>query len=124
MIRITNVRGLRTPEQRATVVYVGRACAGWPGHPLANPFKIGERSPGNHRVTLGRDGVIAYYRQFLESLDEGGRLGPALAALWEATGHGAKPLGCWCCEATAGDGSPVVCHAQTLAELLRVRYTT
>ena len=37
-----------------------------------------------------------------------------LADLWEQTGRGAKPLGCWC--------APRACHADLLAELLTERY--
>lgn len=42
--------------------------------------------------------------------------------LWEACDHGRKPLGCWCINATHGDGQPVVCHAQILAEELHKRF--
>lgn len=110
MIRVVNVKGLNKPDQRAGVVYCGRPFAGWKGHQLGNPF----------RPRAGFDAVQAY-RQWLlgRPVQEVER---ALADLWEETGHGAKPLGCWCVDATAGDGSPVVCHAQVLAELLRERF--
>jgi hypothetical protein len=51
-----------------------------------------------------------------------GVLDRALAELWEATGRGVKPLGCWCVSAEVGDGSPLICHAQVLASLLHERY--
>ena len=110
MIRVVDVRGLRTPEQRATVVYVGRAFAGWPASPWGNPFKPGR----------GFNAVAAFREWFLSRPDE--NLEASLAELWKATKQGAKPLGCWCTTATAGDGSPLVCHAQVLAELLNERF--
>lgn len=112
MIRVVDVRGLRTPEQRATVVYVGRQFAGWPASRYGNPF----------RPRPGFDAVAAYREWFLARPAE--VVEDALVELWEQTGHGAKPLGCWCVNATAGDGSPVVCHAQVLAELLRQRFAS
>ena len=45
-----------------------------------------------------------------------------LAELWEKCERGAKPLGCWCVNATAGDSTPMQCHAQILAEMLHYRY--
>jgi hypothetical protein len=118
-IRVVNVSRLRGPAARSQVVYVGRPFAGWPGHELANPFKIGQRSPHNLRVQIDRDHALDLYRQFLDGMRDHGTLGDAIRRLWDATGGGAKPLGCWCVDAAAGDGSPVVCHAQILAEHLR-----
>lgn len=111
MIRVVNCRGLNSPEKRAGVCYCGRPFAGWNGHPLKNTFKP------------GRDGTLAEclakYREWLLARP---RLETDLAALWEQTQHGELPLGCWCVEAAAGDGSPLVCHAQILAEMLRERF--
>lgn len=110
MIRVVKVNSLRG-EERLGVVYVGRAFAGWPAHPLGNPFKpIKGELPG---IALG------LYRNWIEGRSQRDRL---LAELWEQTQQGALPLGCWCVEATAGDGSPIVCHAQILAEMLVERF--
>lgn len=125
-IRIVNVRGVNKPEERSQVVYCGRPFTGWKGHPLGNPFKpsyqtfdtdtreecAGERARGI-RSCLDRYRAWLLARPTLEA---------DLAALWEETGHGAKPLGCWCVNAVAGDGSPVVCHAQIIGEMLRERF--
>ncbi|MBY0515109.1 MAG: DUF4326 domain-containing protein [Gemmataceae bacterium] len=128
MIRVVNVRGLNRPEQRAGVVYVGRKFAGWDGHPLGNPFKprpinqdewTGTSAGYWHMVGEERDSCLAKYWAWLLARPT---VEADLAALWEATGHGAKPLGCWCRNATAGDGSPLVCHAQVLAEELAERF--
>jgi hypothetical protein len=112
-IRVVNVKGLRTREGRAAVCYVGRAFAGWPNSGFGNPFK--PRS--------GFD-ALAAYREHLVKLeaDDPESFAGWLRMLWDATGHGAKPLGCWCTDATAGDGSPVVCHAQILAGMLAERF--
>jgi hypothetical protein len=105
MIRIADVRGLRTPEQRAGVCYVGRRFAGWPGHPLGNPFRPGQ----SLTACLDR------YRSWLLGRPT---LEADLARLWKECEHGAKPLGCWCTtdEVCPGvDPGPLVCHAQILA---------
>ncbi len=111
-VRVVDVRGLNKAAQRAGVCYVGRAFAGWPRHPLCNP----------HRPTkfVSLDECLREYRAHLEKwIDD---LDGALAALWDECEQGKKPLGCWCVNATAGDGSPVVCHAQILAEMLWERF--
>jgi hypothetical protein len=113
MVRVVNVRGMQTPEQRAGVVYVGRTFAGWAGHPLGNPF----RPRFLHQIVTCLD----KYRNWLLARP---LIEADLAALWEQTGHGAKPLGCWCVNAVAGDGQPVICHAQVLAEMLRERFAS
>ena len=117
MIRVVNVRGLRR-DDRKDVCYVGRASVGWPKNPWGNPFRVGDLSPNNFNVKLDREHALQLFRDFCESKEEGGTLHPWLSELWEACGHGGKPLGCWCVNATHGDGSPIVCHAQILAELL------
>lgn len=106
-IRVVNVRGFNRPDQRAGVVYVGRPFAGWRGHPLGNPFR-----PRQVPDALGAYRAWLLARPTLEA---------DLAALWTEMEQGAKPLGCWCVTAAAGDGSPVVCHAQVLAQLLQER---
>lgn len=112
MIRVVDVRGLPTREQRAGVVYVGRAFAGWPAHPLGNPFRI-------KSLPSSRAACLARYRDWLRARPT---LDADLEALWEATGHGAKPLGCWCIDATTESGGATVCHAQILAALLADRF--
>ncbi len=109
MIRVINVRRLRRPVQQLGVCYVGRHCADWPGTPWGNPY----RSDPPHTLET----CLARYREWAES-----RPPEWLAELWAECRQGAKPLGCWCCDATAGDGSPLTCHAQILAELLTTRY--
>lgn len=111
MIRVVSVRGMNSPLQRLGVTYVGRPFAGWPGHPLANPFRP------NSRGELGP--CLDRYRDHVLAMPD---LNAKLAALWAECEQGAKPLGCWCCDATLGDGQPVVCHAQIVAALLAGRY--
>lgn len=113
MIRVVKVNKLYGAD-REGVVYVGRAWLGWPASPWGNPFKPGR--DGTIEECLEQYGVWLLMQQRDEGFDD------KLTALWEATGHGEKPLGCWCTNATAGDGSFVVCHAQILAELLRERF--
>lgn len=110
-IRVVKVNALRTPDQRAGVVYCGRPWAGWTGHPLANPFRPRNGMTAPECLDRYRSWLLA--RPTLEA---------DFAALWAETRHGELPLGCWCTNATAGDGSPVVCHAQILAEMLRERF--
>lgn len=110
MLRVINVTGLRG-EARKGIVYVGRKFAGWPAHRLGNPFRPLEGdAPGT---------CLDKYRRWLEGQRDLPRL---MERLWQETMEGQLPLGCWCTTATAGDGSPVVCHAQILAEMLRVRF--
>ena len=117
MVRVVNVKGMNKPAERAQVVYCGRPFAGWKGCPLANPYRpIAAPDVIQAKIIttcLDRYRAWLLARPTLES---------DLAALWEETGHGAKPLGCWCTNAVAGDGSPVVCHGQILAEMLRERF--
>ncbi len=103
MIRVVSVKGLRTPEQRAQVAYVGRAFAGWPASPLGNPFR-------------GHDAV----GRFSDWLKDHPQRNAMLADLWEACGRGAKPLGCWCVGTLAeplvvNRDEELVCHAQCVA---------
>lgn len=117
MIRVVNVRGL-CGNDRLGICYVGRGCAGWHQSKWHNPFRVGDKSPNNYKVTMDAEHALQLFRDMCESKREGGSIGVWLAELWEACGHGGKPLGCWCVNATHGDGTPVVCHAQILAELL------
>lgn len=133
-IRVVNVRGLRTAEERAAVVYVGRPFAGWPGHALANPFRVhrprsvdplGPQWAGaewdEDDEARARAACLDKYRVMLAALGEP-ILAAGLAALWAETGGGRKPLGCWCASSVVGDGQPVVCHAQILAAMLTERF--
>jgi len=105
-IRVVRVNRLRTPEQRATVVYCGRAFAGWPASSWQNPYSVTQYPDALARFrSLAADQPPAW-----------------LDSLWTACDRGRLPLGCWCVEAVAGDGSSVVCHAQILAEMLRERF--
>lgn len=111
-IRVVKVNLLRTPEQRETVCYVGRAFAGWPASPWGNPYKPAK--PGELSNALDSFSLHAIKRGYEDP--------SYLASLWEACEHGAKPLGCWCINAIHGDGQPVVCHAQILAQMLHERF--
>ena len=94
---VVNLRGRRGDPGIVDVMYVGRPMCrgGWrlPGHPLANPYRI------------GRDGtaaqVVDQYRRWLLTRPD------LHARLAELRG---RRLGCWC-----PDGQP--CHARVLAEL-------
>lgn len=100
MITVVNVKGLRTPDQRAAVCYVGRAFAGWSASALGNPFK------GPHAVA-----------NFVRWLDLRPNRNELLAAVWEACDRGAKPLGCWCVPAPwpVNRVDAPICHAQVIA---------
>lgn len=113
MIRIVDVRKLRTPEQRAAVCYVGRTFAGWPASRWMNPFRV---------VDGDIEGCLSRFREYAAGCMRGGNLTDWLGDLWEECQHGNKPLGCWCINATHGDGQPVRCHAQVLAALLHARF--
>lgn len=128
MIRIINVRKLHTPEQRAAVVYVGRAFAGWPAHPLGNPFRPKPRyfdtdtngeNQGEHARAI--QSCLHQYRKWLEALPAD-KLRIELAELWKATEQGRKPLGCWCVDAVIGDITPICCHAQIIGLMLAETY--
>lgn len=120
-IRIANVRGLRTPEQRSGVCYVGRAFAGWPASRWGNPYRVGSAHPNGYPGRkLTRDEALDCFVRMVDGWSEAQR-SAYLDSLWESCKHGELPLGCWCTTATVGDGSPVVCHAQVLAQLLHDR---
>ncbi len=110
LIRVVNVSGLRG-EARKGVVYVGRGFAGWMAHPLGNPFRPQAGDLPGTCLTL-----YAEWLSRKKNLDE------LMRKLWIQTQLGALPLGCWCTDATAGDGSPIICHAQILADMLRDRF--
>lgn len=115
MIRVVDVRGLRTPEQRAGVVYVGRAFAGWPESGFGNPFKP---QPWFD--------AVAAYRSELASREQRNpeEFAAWLFALWALTYEGEKPLGCWCgtWHPEFSPAEPEFCHAIVLAKLLNERF--
>lgn len=127
MIRVANVRGLKG-EARRGVCYVGRACFGWPGHALANPFKASSHDPAE----IAR--VVEEYRRWFT-----GRLlanGDLVRDLWAECRRGELPIGCWCVNSAYAAGRhllvrgdevtdvevPVTCHGQVLAEHLALRF--
>lgn len=111
MIRVVKVNQLRKPEDRATVAYCGRPFAGWKGHALANPFR--PKIAGQ----LGE--CLAKYRAWLLARPT---LEADLATLWEETGHGAKALGCWCCDWDGIQPITPICHAVVLSQMLQERF--
>lgn len=125
-VRVVNVRGLNAPEQRAGVCYVGRAFAGWPVHPLHNPFRPNVRTFDTDTKKECADerarAVAACIEEYRYWLFDNPTLEDELRRLWEACERGAKPLGCWCVNAEVGDGQPCVCHAQVLAAELHKRF--
>lgn len=102
MIRVVNVRTL-LPADRHKVVYVGRRCAGWPLHTLANPFKL--------KSEADRTNCLQQYHRWLLARPT---LEKDLIDLWAETGGGRLPLGCWC--------APAKCHADVLLEFLIERF--
>ncbi len=120
MIRVVKVNRI-WGEARSGIAYVGRAWLGWVASPLGNPFRVRPNDRNQDRGSVARTVETALDR-YRDWLNRHPRRDELLADLWEATNHGTKPLGCWCVDATAGDGSPVVCHAQILAEMLRERF--
>jgi hypothetical protein len=105
-IRVVNVKGLRG-DDRNGVCYVGRAFAGWPDSVWGNPYKLKSKS------VLDVAHCLASFKEYAQRQPNAW-----LAHLWGACEQGAKPLGCWCCNAVVGDGQPLQCHAQILAEML------
>ncbi len=97
-MRVVNVRGL-TPGAPG-VYYCGRACAGWPESPLANPFVL--------NFEADRDAVIDRYWLWLEDLvrENDRAVVTALLDLPEDA-----LLGCWC--------APKRCHAEAVMEFAR-----
>jgi hypothetical protein len=117
-VRVVNVSGMNKPETRAGVCYVGRPFAGWKGHALANPFKF-VRGDNERTNAASLAFCLHSYREWLAARQT---LAADLARLWEECEHGGLPLGCWCVNAETGDGQPIRCHAQILAEMLQARF--
>lgn len=116
-IRVVKVQKLKTPEERATVTYVGRRFAGWDGSRWGNPFLPSRELPHKEAVQA----CLEQYRKKIFG-QNWAILVADMDALWAACEHGEKPLGCWCIDAETGDGQLVVCHAQVLADILFQRY--
>ena len=100
---VVKVNGLRTPEQRAGVCYVGRAFAGW------------------RNTIWGNYGRLACPDEFRDDFVGVHRYHETLYALWLACDKGAKPLGCWCLD-WDGTGPTPACHAAVLAEQLNQEF--
>jgi hypothetical protein len=122
-IRVVNVKGLKG-DARNGVCYVGRAFAGWPASPWGNPFKpkpLGIMAQCVNAMEAARkrnlQECIEQFRKWFDGHPQEFKH-ISLYELWKACDHGVKPLGCWCINATHGDGQEVECHAQVLAELL------
>lgn len=125
-IRVVNVTASNLQKlglSAEDICYVGRGGRfhKWPHHPLANPFTLTDIKYRGLSGDEKRAACLSDYRQWLKGMGLK-TLNDHLDALWEACDHGAKPLGCWCIDATHGDGKPVVCHAQVLAGELHRRF--
>lgn len=127
-IRVVSVRGIPVGDPRRDgIVYVGRRMnyqtngAVWPHHPLANPFRV-RRTAHSAAGPADCETVaecLAKYRPWLLARPT---LLADLAALWEASGRGAKSLGCWCGFTQVPGGPHLDCHAAVLAEMLWQRF--
>jgi hypothetical protein len=95
-------RVVHVSKYKGACVYVGRACFGRRGHPLANHLKLPKDATDEERTAC-----IAAYRESLLARPD---LSEQLESLRAATRNGELPLGCWC--------APKPCHAAVLAELL------
>ena len=102
-IEIVNVRGMEANAQ--SVVYVGRACAGWKGSLLGNPFQIGKDG--------SREEVIEKYRYWLWArMKEKGVVYDEIMRLAKRYAEGRRiVLGCWC--------FPQSCHGEVVARAIR-----
>jgi len=109
-VSVVSVRGKRPGDP--SVVYVGRACAGWRPSALGNPFHVGR---GRSRAQ-----AIAAYRSWLwESVVDpamrSGQSSPAwralLALVKRVVAGEHVVLGCWC--------HPLPCHADVIAACVR-----
>ena len=102
-ISIANARSARAGE------YVGRAFAGFPQSPLANPYKV-------THDWHDRDGIIRRYASWLTRQHVAGN-NPVthelqrLAQIWQDTGE--LTLVCWCC--------PEHCHAEVIRDFILQR---
>ena len=103
-VSVVSVRGLRAGDP--SVVYVGRACAGWSESPLGNPFRVGP--------SCSRQAAIARYRGWLWGVVQA-RSGPAWEALLGLVSRvqagESVVLGCWC--------SPLPCHGEVIASAVQ-----
>ena len=102
-IELVNVRGMEANAQ--SVVYIGRACAGWKGSVLGNPFQIGKEG--------SREEVIEKYRHWLWArMQEEGEVKKEIMRLASLYAEGKKiKLGCWC--------FPQGCHGEIVARAIR-----
>ena len=102
-IELVNVRGMEANAQ--SVVYIDRACAGWKGSPLGNPFQIGQDG--------SREEVIEKYRRWLWArMKEKGVVYDEIMRLAKRYAEGSRiVLGCWC--------YPQSCHGEVVARAIR-----
>jgi hypothetical protein len=115
LLRVVNVRKLKTPEQRAGVVYVGRACGGWPASKYRNPHKLKQFATPGDRVAC----VELFACDFLAR--SSAAIVADLKELYTLSDRGRLPLGCWCCDwnpAAPRGGELPACHAVELAKLV------
>lgn len=105
------VTNLRRKPWPFVFVYVGRAFAGLPAHPLANPFKISNESE--------RDAAVERYREYALALPD---IEQRLAEVWADSEEGRFPLACWCCDWRSGEPVRVPCHAIVIAEEIGKRW--
>ena len=97
MVKVVNVRR----ERPAGMVYVGRACAGFAGSVLGNPYKL--------QTGDTRGATLTNYRQWLrEQYKAGGAVRQELERLADMAEGGDMVLGCWC--------KPAPCHADVIVE--------
>ena len=103
MIEITSVRGMRANTAKvgdARLVYVGRACAGWTGSVLGNPFRAVANKPG---ATLPK-----YRRWLWQEMNKRGEVWLKVLEIVKLVEGGEKVvLGCWCNESSC-------CHASVV----------
>jgi hypothetical protein len=120
MINIVNVRGLKK-EKRLGIIYCGRSFAGWPAHPLANPFRprTYTGSPNKQTEEILLIECLAKYKNWLLARPTYEK---DLSDLWEQIEHGKLPLGCWCITTNTREEAPLKCHTQILASLLEERF--
>jgi hypothetical protein len=133
-VTVVNVKGIRGADRNG-VVYVGRPFAGWPGHRLANPYRLRkapdpklspQSSPKDVAAALAtitedraRAECLSAYRAWLMARPT---LDADLEFLWMETVAGLAPLGCWCCDWDGVTQPAPGCHAVILAEMLNQRF--
>lgn len=85
----TRIQRKRTPCFRLPE---GTTCCTRPG-PYGNPFRVGNRSPGNHSILMDAEHALEHFEVWLECKDEAA---PGGLMEWLRPLYGAKYLACWC----------------------------